>query len=147
MNEFNGKYIRLKSEYILRQYVVDGKFHSAIWNLFSSEVVELTNNGVFLIQLLTGKNKYENILKKFLEKYKNIDIKNIEKNLFSILKNINEKGIIELSKKPLIARKIPKKKYMRGLLNSVYLRLTNSCNLNCLHCSVNAGKKMRKTIA
>ncbi|MEW6457404.1 MAG: radical SAM protein [Acidobacteriota bacterium] len=35
---------------------------------------------------------------------------------------------------------------MRGILNHVYIRLTNACNSRCIHCSVDAGQRLKEEL-
>lgn len=141
MNDKNNFPV-LKKEYILRQYHIESDFKPAICGLYNGNRVELNDDGLFVLKHFTGQYSIKEILSIISKKY-NISLNKAASSVQSIIIDLEQKNIITLETTKTATRQFPEPIKVRGLLDNIYIRLTNACNLNCHHCSVNSREKLK----
>jgi len=129
----------LDKKYILRQYRIDGQDRISIYGLYNSERADLNNDSAYVVRLFTGEYSIQDILDKILSRYKESSNVDALKSIEDIIDDLKNRGIVFFLENRHKAREFPKPLEMRGLLNNIYLRLINECNLMCRHCSVDPG--------
>jgi len=107
-------------------------------NLFS--FIRINNFAKYIIEkYFNGKNNINDIIKKISDKYK-INYKIVKNDIINLTKILYNKGfIIDISGKIQYPR--PNIWPISARLEEVWLHVTNSCNLHCLTCYKDAGRK------
>ncbi len=135
-----NRYPVLNLDYILRQYKLDKNSiqRYALFGLQSNKTHELNKDAAFVVNLFTGDLSVASILEEILSKYDKVTRDEAFALLSNILESLEEKSIIYYNQHKKHVRSFPPILQVRGVLDSVYIRLTNACDLKCLHCSVDA---------
>jgi len=143
IEEEEGVFPYLKKDYIIRKVDIDGKKKIALYNIYDNKrSVEINEDALAVITCFTGESSKEEIANKIVSNYK-ISYDEALSKLNNLLQTLEEKEIIGLAEQKDSKYCFPKLQSTKGLLNHVYILLTNRCNLKCLHCSVDGGQKLR----
>jgi len=134
-----------KKEYILRRFEVKEGTKIAIYGIYNKKRIELNEDALFIVKHLTGWHSVEEIANKISSKYQ-IGYDKAFESLNKILSQLKSKEIISFNENREVKYEFSNLPQMRGVLNHVYILLTNACNFRCPHCSVNAGKKLKEEL-
>ena len=109
--------------------------------------IYINRPAVKILKLCNGSHKVKDIVSFFERKHKGIT--NSEETIVSFLHNLSLMKIISFSESKTRHRG---KLFLRVIratphLESVLLYVTNSCNLNCIHCCVNASKRVKNELS
>lgn len=95
-----------------------------------------------LLKLCDGSNNIQNIIKILTSNYGE-NAEKIKNKIFKSLYYLKRNGYLEFSKGEKYRPIIFHKRRYKWPLDVVYLEITHMCNLSCIHCYANAGKKFR----
>ncbi|MCM8786420.1 MAG: PqqD family peptide modification chaperone, partial [Candidatus Omnitrophica bacterium] len=141
--EMLNKYPVLKKEYIIRKFNTEEGEKIVLYGIYDKSVrIGLNKDALFIVKHFTGEHSVEDIVNKIVTEY-HINRDNAFKSLNNILAQLKNKEIIFFNENRRPEYKFPDFPEIRGILNQVYIRLTNACNLKCRHCSVDAGYKLK----
>ena len=101
-----------------------------------------TPDTVSLLELCTGTNTIEEIIGKLSEQ-SGESVEELTEGVNTILKILQQKGVIVLSNTPLGQGISPAKEVrQKYLTETAQIEITNKCNLSCLHCFNNSGEPL-----
>lgn len=135
----------LKDEFILRSFTINEIDRTAIYNIFNKNCVNLNKDSENLIRFFTGEYSVSEITRQISQNYPRTSLTEINKIVFKSLDQLND--MIYYAETKDNKRIFYQRKKMHGLLDHVYIRLTNRCNLRCIHCSVDAGSKLNHELS
>ena len=142
----SNEYPILNNNYIFRQYILKNKYKGVIYGLYDDFRFDINKNASEIISLFNGVNSTIEIHKLISTKYPKINKKQIVFEINNVIDELFRNKIISFRNNPLKKRILPKKIKMRSVLDNVYIRLTDQCNLKCKHCSVDANPYKNKKI-
>lgn len=101
--------------------------------------IYLNNAAKEVLSMCNGITTIEDIISSISKIFEGSTIEEIENNLFLTIEHFKKLGLIEITEFPIPSYDLIIK---NGLLSLelVYLEVTRSCNLNCIHCYNEAGK-------
>lgn len=138
-----GKYPILKKEYIIRKANTKEGEKIVIYGIYDKSVrIGINKDTLFIVKHFTGEYSVEDIVNKIISEYQVKRDKAIE-SLNNVLTQLKSREIIYFSENRKLEYKFPDISDMRDILNQAYIRLTNACNLKCIHCAVDAGYKLK----
>ncbi len=139
------KYPVLKKEYILRKFEGKEGVKICLYGIYNKNTIEINDDALFIVRHFTGEYQIEEIVNKIVSKF-GVSYDKAFECLNKILLQLEKKEIIHFNENKEIRYKFSDLPKMRGILNQVYILLTNACNLRCIHCSVDAGKRLKEEL-
>lgn len=140
------KYPALKKEYILRKFDGEEGVKIALFGIYNKKnTIEMNDDSLFIIRHFTGEYSIDTIVNKIVSEYA-VSYDKALKSLNKILLQLEEREIIYFNENKELKYKFSDLPKMRGILNHVYILLTNACNFRCIHCSVDASHRLKEEL-
>ncbi len=140
MNVHPLDYVHLQKHFLLRHVKSGEVDECAVLNLDNGVHNSINDDARFVLTLLTGEQTTDEIIGRVSVEY-GIPSEESKSSVDALLNRFESLGLLRHQEGPRLGYVFPRELPRMTPLDHLYIRLTNACNLKCLHCSVDSGSR------